>query len=134
MKSEHILGSDDKHPNDPPVKEGGKDEDAEDAEGQNVEDVGQEHLPFTVQTVLTLLVADGSQGRDWGGNTIHITVRLGLGCFSSIHPKHKTVFKTKISQKVLAPPGHPGILLGEVMDNYNFKLKSAESAECLQIR
>ena len=44
----------------PPVKEGGEDEDTQDAEGQDVEDVGQEHLPFTVQTILTLLITDGT--------------------------------------------------------------------------
>lgn len=49
---------------DPPVKERGEDEDTQDAEGQNVKDVGQEHLPFTVQTILTLLITDGSQCRD----------------------------------------------------------------------
>lgn len=48
----------------PPVKEGGEDADAEDAEGQDVEDVGQEHLPFAVKAVLTLLVTDGSQRRN----------------------------------------------------------------------
>lgn len=55
----------DKHTHNSPVKEGGKDEDAQDAEGQDVEDVGQEHLPFTVQTILTLLITDGSQCWDW---------------------------------------------------------------------
>lgn len=45
----------------PPVQEGGEDADAEDAEGQVVEDVGQEHLPFAVKAVLTLLISDGSQ-------------------------------------------------------------------------
>lgn len=49
----------------PPVKERGEDENTEEAERQDVEDVGQEHLPFTVETILTLLIADGSQGRDW---------------------------------------------------------------------
>lgn len=49
----------------PPVEEGGEDEDAEDAEGQVVEDVGQEHLPFAVETILALLVTDGSQRRNW---------------------------------------------------------------------
>lgn len=44
-----------------PVEKGRQDEDAQDAKGQNVEDIGQEHLPFTVQTILTLLIADGSQ-------------------------------------------------------------------------
>lgn len=48
----------------PPVKEGGEDENTQDAEGQDVEDVGQEHLPFTVKTILALLIADGSQCRD----------------------------------------------------------------------
>lgn len=48
----------------PPVKEGGEDADAEDAEGQDVEDVGQEHLPFAVKPVLTLLIADGSERRN----------------------------------------------------------------------
>lgn len=48
----------------PPVKEGGEDENTEDAKGEDVEDVGQEHLPFTVETVLTFLIADGSQGWD----------------------------------------------------------------------
>lgn len=48
----------------PPVQEGGEDADAEDAEGQVVEDVGQEHLPFAVKTVLTLLITDGSQRRN----------------------------------------------------------------------
>lgn len=48
----------------PPVQEGGEDTDAEDAEGQVVEDVGQEHLPFAVKTVLTLLITDGSQRRN----------------------------------------------------------------------
>lgn len=46
---------------DQPVKEGGEDEDTQDAEGQNVEDVGQEHLPFSVESILTLLITDGSQ-------------------------------------------------------------------------
>lgn len=50
-----------------PVKEGGEDNDTQDAEGQDVEDVGQEHLPFTVKTILTLLIADGSQRWDWWG-------------------------------------------------------------------
>lgn len=49
----------------PPVKERGEDENTEQAERQDVEDVSQEHLPFTVETILTLLIADGSQGRDW---------------------------------------------------------------------
>lgn len=53
-----------KHVYYPPVKERGECENTEDAEGQNVEDVGQEHLPFTVETILTLLIADGSQGGD----------------------------------------------------------------------
>lgn len=48
----------------PPVQEGGEDADAEDAEGQVVEDVGQEHLPFAVKAVLTLLITDGSQRRN----------------------------------------------------------------------
>lgn len=48
----------------PPVKERGEDENTEDAEGQDVEDVGQEHLPFTVKTILTLLITDSSQCRD----------------------------------------------------------------------
>lgn len=48
----------------PPVEEGGEDADAEDAEGQVVEDVGQEHLPLAVKAVLALLVADGSQSRN----------------------------------------------------------------------
>lgn len=46
---------------DQPVKEGGEDEDTQDAEGQDVEDVGQEHLPFSVESILTLLITDGSQ-------------------------------------------------------------------------
>lgn len=53
----------------PPVKERGEDENTEDAERQDVKDVGQEHLPFTVKTILTLLITDGSQCRDCGGNT-----------------------------------------------------------------
>lgn len=48
-----------------PVKEGGEDDDTQDAEGQDVKDVGQEHLPFTVKTILTLLITDGSQRWDW---------------------------------------------------------------------
>lgn len=32
----------------PPVKEGGEDENTQDAEGQDVKDVRQEHLTFTV--------------------------------------------------------------------------------------
>lgn len=48
------------HVSNPPVKEGGEDADTEDAGGQDVEDVGQEHLPFAVKAVLTLLIADGS--------------------------------------------------------------------------
>lgn len=48
----------------PPVKEGGEDENTQNAEGQDVEDVRQEHLPFTVQTILTLLITDGSQRGD----------------------------------------------------------------------
>ena len=39
-----------------PVEEGGEDEDTDDAEGQDVEDVGQEHLPLAVEPVLALLV------------------------------------------------------------------------------
>lgn len=46
---------------DQPVKEGGEDEDTQDAEGQDVEDVGQEHLPFSIESILTLLITDGSQ-------------------------------------------------------------------------
>lgn len=53
-----------KHVKNLPVKKGSEDEDTQDAEGQDVKDVGQEHLPFTVQTILTLLIADGSQRRD----------------------------------------------------------------------
>ena len=48
-----------------PVEEGGEYEHADNAEGQDVDDVGQEHLPFTVQTILTLLVTDSPQGRDY---------------------------------------------------------------------
>lgn len=48
-----------------PIKEGWEDEDTQDAKGQDVEDVGQEHLPFTVQTILTLLITDGSQCWDY---------------------------------------------------------------------
>lgn len=51
-----------------PVNKGAEDDDTQDAEGQDVDDVGQEHLPFAVQAVLTLLITDGSQRRDcWGG-------------------------------------------------------------------
>lgn len=52
------------HAGSPPVKEGGEDADAEDAEGQDVEDVGQEHLPFAVKPILTLLITDGSERRN----------------------------------------------------------------------
>lgn len=48
------------HVSNPPVKEGGEDADTEDAGGQDVEDVGQEHLPLAIKAVLTLLIADGS--------------------------------------------------------------------------
>lgn len=44
-----------------PVKEGGEDENTQNAERQDVEDVGQEHLPFTVKAILTLLITDSSQ-------------------------------------------------------------------------
>lgn len=70
-KQKHILYDDAPcckhiHTYYPPVEEGGEDENTQDAEGQDVEDVGQEHLTFTVQTILTLLITDGSQGRDCG--------------------------------------------------------------------
>lgn len=59
----------------PPVKERGEDENTEDAEGQNVEDIGQEHLPFTVKTILTLLITDSSQCRDCWGKTGRVRQR-----------------------------------------------------------
>lgn len=48
-----------------PIKKGAEDGDAHNAEGQDVEDVSQEHLPFIVEAVLTLLITDGSQRRDY---------------------------------------------------------------------
>lgn len=56
----------------PPVKEGGEDKHTQDAEGQDVEDVGQEHLPFTVQTILTLLITDGPQRRDCWERAVNV--------------------------------------------------------------
>lgn len=47
-----------------PVEEGGEDANAKHAEWQDVEDVGQEHLPLAVEAIFALLVADGSQCRD----------------------------------------------------------------------
>lgn len=47
-----------------PIKKWAKDGDAQSAEWQDVEDVGQEHLPFMIETILTLLITDGSQRRD----------------------------------------------------------------------
>ena len=47
-----------------PVQEGEEDEHADNAEGEDVEDVGQEHLSLLVQTILTLLVSHGPQSRN----------------------------------------------------------------------
>lgn len=36
-----------------------------DAEGEGMQHVGEQHLPLLVQAILTLLVADSSQHGDW---------------------------------------------------------------------
>lgn len=53
-----------KHACYPPVKERSENTNTQDAERQDVEDVGQEHLPFTVKPILTLLITDGPQRRN----------------------------------------------------------------------
>lgn len=44
-----------------PVQKRGEDDDTQDAEGQDVDDVGEKHLPFTVKAILTLLITNGTQ-------------------------------------------------------------------------
>lgn len=64
-----------KHARYPPVKEWSENTNTQNAERQDVEDVGQEHLPFTVKPILTLLITDGPQSRNCWESTYNVMER-----------------------------------------------------------
>lgn len=71
-----------------PIAHAAEDHGGNDAEGEDVQHIGQQHLPLLVQAVLALLVTDRSQHRNWarkaGGRTVgHHTAeggRASPGC------------------------------------------------------
>lgn len=48
-----------------PVTQTAENHGGNDAEGEDVQHIGQEHLPLLVQAILALLVTDSSQHRNW---------------------------------------------------------------------
>lgn len=55
-----------------PVKERGENKYTDDTEGEDVNDVGQEHLPFLVQSIFTLLISYSSHSRDCMEHSIYV--------------------------------------------------------------
>lgn len=55
-----------------PIDERGEDEYTYDTEGQNMNDVGQKHLPLLVQAVFTLLIRYCSQSRDCRDHSMYL--------------------------------------------------------------
>jgi hypothetical protein len=53
-----------------PVAHAGAKHSGNDAEGEDMQCIGQQHLPLLVQAVLTLLVADSSKHRNWHGRQV----------------------------------------------------------------
>ena len=60
-----------RHTQYPPVEEGGEDEDTNDAEGKDMEYVGQKHLPLLIEAILTLLIRYSPECRNYTHKHTH---------------------------------------------------------------
>lgn len=90
-----------------PVTHAAENHRGNDAEGEGMKHVGQQHLPLLVQAILTLLVADGSQHGNWHRRHVpkqSVTTPLREERLSKLNLRSaKMVAKVSEGQEMLRP-------------------------------